>query len=162
MMNKRALQPGHWKGLLYVLPALAVVTLVVVYPLLRAFLMSFYTKYKFSTDTVLSYGIDNYRYIFGDREFRKALGNTFLYVILVVPSSIAISLVLAVLMNEKIRLRGFFQTVYFLPYVTSVVAMGIVFGWLYHSNYGLINYILGLVGIAACADHFQHMEKPSV
>jgi multiple sugar transport system permease protein len=157
MMNRRELGIGKWKGFLYVLPALAIVALFVVYPLLRAFLMSFYTKYKFSTDTVLSYGIDNYTYIFGDSVFLKALSNTFIYVLFVVPISIAISLVLAVLMNEKIRLRGFFQTVYFLPYVTSVVAMGIVFGWLFHSNYGLINYLLGLLGIAPV----QWLNRPS-
>ena len=53
MMNRRNLEFGKWKGLLYVLPALAVVTLFVVYPLLRAFLMSLYAKYDFSTDTAL-------------------------------------------------------------------------------------------------------------
>lgn len=157
MMNKRRLGNSNWKGLLYVLPALIVVAVFTVYPLFRAFLMSFYTKYKFSTDTVLSYGISNYTYIFGDSVFRKALSNTFIYVLFVVPISIAISLVLAVLLNEKIRFRGFFQTVYFLPYVTSVVAMGIVFGWLFHSNYGLLNYFLGFFGITP----IQWLNRPS-
>jgi len=157
MMKKRSLDLRKWKGLLYVLPALIVVAVFTIYPLFRAFLMSFYTKYKFSTDTVLSYGIDNFTYILNDSVFRKALSNTFIYVLFVVPISIAISLVLAVLMNEKIRFRGFFQTVYFLPYVTSVVAMGIVFGWLFHSNYGLLNYALKLFGIQPV----QWLNRPS-
>ena len=148
MMKQKKLAFNQWKGLLYCLPALVIVAVFTIYPLFRAFLMSFYTKYKFSTDTVLSYGISNFTYILHDSVFQKALSNTFIYVLFVVPSSVCLSLVLAVLLNSNIKLRSFFQTVYFLPYVTSVVALGIVFGWLFHSKYGLINVGLEMLGIA--------------
>ena len=143
-----------------------------VYPLLRAFLMSFYTKYKFSTDTVLSYGVSNYTYIFGDSVFQKALSNTFIYVLFVVPISIAISLVLAVLLNEKIRMRGFFQTVYFsavrdlgggdghrvrVAVPLQLRADQLCFGAVWHPARAVAQ---PAVHGAASADHFQHLEEP--
>ena len=146
MMQANGSRFGRWKGFLYCLPALLVVAVFTIYPLLRAFLMSFYTKYKFSTDTVLSYGIGNFAYLLKDGVFHQALSNTFIYVLFVVPISVSVSLALAVLLNSKIKLKDFFQTVYFLPYVTSAVAMGIVFGWIFHSKYGLVNHVLGLLG----------------
>jgi multiple sugar transport system permease protein len=158
MMSENKLGFNRWKGLLYVLPALIVVAVFTIYPLLRAFLMSFYTKYKFSTDTVLAYGIDNFTYILSDSVFQKALRNTFIYVLFVVPISVGLSLVLAVLLNLKIRFKSFFQTVYFLPYVTSAVALGIVFSWIFHSRYGLVNNFLALFNIAPV----QWLNKPSM
>ena len=134
------------------------VAVFTVYPLLRAFLMSFYTKYKFSTDTVLAYGVDNFAYLLKDAVFHKALANTFIYVLFVVPISVSISLVLAVMLNTKIKLQSFFQTVYFLPYVTSAVALGIVFGWIFHSKYGLVNNLLGTLGIAPV----QWLNQPNM
>jgi multiple sugar transport system permease protein len=120
--------------------------------------MSFYTKYKFSTDTVLSYGVGNYAYLLRDSVFHKALSNTFLYVLFVVPISVSVSLVLAVMLNTKIKFQSFFQTVYFLPYVTSAVALGIVFGWIFHSKYGLVNNVLGMLGVAP----IQWLNQPNM
>ncbi len=142
MLNKNS-----YKGYLYILPALIVVSVFTIYPLLRSFLMSFYTKYHFESDTVLAYGLDNYTYVFQDDVFQKALRNTFVFVLFVVPISVGLSLILAVPLNTKIRFRSFYQTVYFLPYVTSTVAVGIVWSWIFHSKYGLVNYALSLVGI---------------
>ena len=139
---------SRFKGILYCLPALIVVAVFTIYPLLRAFLMSFYVKYNFASDTVLAYGLDNYAYLIKDDVFHKALFNTFLYVLFVVPISVMLSLFLAVLLSAKIKFRSFFRTVYFLPYVTSMVAVGIVWSWIFHSKYGLVNYFLSLFGVA--------------
>jgi len=147
-----------FKGYLYCLPALIVVAVFTVYPLLRAFLMSFYVKYNFASDTVLAYGFDNYAYLLKDDVFHKALLNTFLYVLFVVPISVMLSLFLAVLLNTKIRFKSFFRTVYFLPYVTSMVAVGIVWSWIFHSKYGLVNYFLSLFGIAP----IQWLNQPKM
>lgn len=110
--------------------------------------MSFYTDYDYFKDLVFARGLDNYKMIFQDPEFWKSMGNTLLFVVGVVPLSIIISLIIATLLNQKIKFRGLFRTVYFLPFVTSVVAVSIVWRWIFHSQYGVLNYFLGLIGIS--------------
>lgn len=143
-MEKRSM-----KGYLYLMPALTVILVFTVYPLIRAFLMSFMEDYDMIHGTYDAIGLDNYRTIFKDKVFIKALTNTSIYVVFVVPCSIALSLMIAVLLNSNIKLRGLFQTIYFLPYVTSVIAIGIVWRWIFNENYGLLNEILSWFGIKA-------------
>ncbi len=138
----------NWSGYLYILPALVIVGVFTIYPLIRVFIMSAYEGYDFSSGTVKGYGLENFRYLLQDEVFHQALVHTFLYVLVVTPVAVGLSLLLAVALNSNIRQRGLFQTVYFLPYVTSVVAMGIVWSWIFHSEYGIVNYVLGLFGIA--------------
>ncbi|MFP7495267.1 sugar ABC transporter permease [Terribacillus saccharophilus] len=135
------------KGYLYLLPALLILGVFSIYPIVKSFLMSFYVDYNFFTDTVNAYGLENFTNLFQDPNFITALKNTGIFVIGVVPLSIVISLAIAVLLNSKIKLSGFFRTIYFLPFVTSVVAVAIVWSWIFHSDYGLLNYALGLFGI---------------
>lgn len=137
-----------WSGYLYILPALVIVGVFTIYPLIRVFLMSTYEGYDFSSGTVKGYGPENFRYLLQDEVFHQALAHTFIYVLIVTPVTVGLSLLLAVALNSNIRSRGLFQTVYFLPYVTSIVAMGIVWSWIFHSTYGIVNYMLGLFGIA--------------
>lgn len=141
-MKKRQLS-----GYVYILPACIIIAVFTVYPLIKAFAMSFYTDYDFFTNTVNAYGPDNYIYLAGDRVFHKALANTITYVLFVVPASILLSLFIAVVLNGKIKFKKTFQTIFFLPYVTSVIAVGIVWSWIFHSKYGLLNYLLSLFGI---------------
>lgn len=135
-------------GYLYILPALVIVGIFTVYPLVQVFAMSFFQGYDFSSGKFQSLGLANYEYLTQDPVFRKALANTFLYVLVVAPVTVALSLLIAVALNSKIRFRSLFQTMYFLPYVSSTVAIGIVWGWLFHSDFGLINYLLSLLHIA--------------
>ncbi|ADU27898.1 carbohydrate ABC transporter permease [Ethanoligenens harbinense] len=137
------------RAALYLMPAMVILVVFKIYPIVRSFLMSFYTKYNYFTDVVSRYGLDNYAYIFRDPEFWRSMGNTFLFVVGVVPISIVLSLLIACLLNQKIRFRALFRTVFFLPFVTSVVAISIVWRWIFHSQYGLLNYFLELVGIPA-------------
>lgn len=109
--------------------------------------MSFYTDYDYFNDVVHAFGLDNFITIFQDPSFLTALKNTGVFVIGVVPISIALSLGIAVLLNNKLKLAGFFRTIYFLPFVTSVVAVAIVWSWIFHSDYGLFNYLLSWFGI---------------
>lgn len=139
---------GALRALPYLIPALLVLAVFRIYPIVRSFLMSFYTKYDYFTDVVSRYGLDNYVFIFKDPEFWQSMGNTLLFVVGVVPVSIVLSLVIACLLNSKIRFRALLRTIYFLPFVTSVVAISIVWRWMFHSQYGLINYFLGLFGIS--------------
>lgn len=126
------------KGYLYLMPALIVILLFTIYPLIRAFIMSFMEDYNMINGTYASVGFSNYVSIFKDKYFIKALTNTGIYVAFVVPCSIALSLLIAVLLNSKIKFQGFFQTLYFLPYVTSVIAIGIVWRWIFNEHYGLL------------------------
>lgn len=95
----------------------------------------------------LSWGLANYKYVIEDKYFMDALINTGKYVLGVVPISTALAVIIAVLLNQKIKMRGLFQTVYFLPMVTSAIAVGICWKYLFHYNYGFINYILNIFGI---------------
>ena len=82
-----------------------------------------------------------------DRLFWKVLGNTVKYVVLGLPLGIVVPLLLAVLLNRRMRGVSIYRAAFFLPLVTSSVAVGLTWSWLYNSDFGLINYLLSLVGI---------------
>ncbi|WP_424237965.1 carbohydrate ABC transporter permease [Bhargavaea ginsengi] len=135
------------KAWLYILPMMLIIFTFNLYPIVKSFAMSFYTDYNFYDDVVLAYGFGNFTTILQDSDFYLAIKNTFIFVLGVVPISIALSLGIALLLNQIKFLSGFFRTVYFLPFVTSTVAISLVWNWLYHRNYGLMNYFLGWFGI---------------
>ena len=81
--------------------------------------------------------------------FHKALLNTALYAFVVVPVALCISVVIAWIIFEKVKHKSVFETIFFMPYVTSTIAIGIVFRYFFNGSYGLINFLLGLVGIPA-------------
>jgi multiple sugar transport system permease protein len=95
-------------------------------------------------------GTSNFERLLGDKIFWKALINTLYYVAGVLPG-IAISLFLAILLNQKIRFTNTFRVIYYLPTITMWVAIALVWKWLYSPQYGLVNWVLGLVGIAGPA-----------
>ncbi len=92
-------------------------------------------------------GLSNYSELISDQIFRKVLWNTIYYTIGTVPVGIIISLLLAIALNQKIRGIKFFRAVYFLPVVSSMVAVAVVWQWLYNPEFGLLNYVLSLIGI---------------
>lgn len=145
------LQRGGWKAWLYLLPALLVLGVFQIYPVFKAFLMGFYTKFDYLTDVVYEWGFDNFAYLFQDADFLLAIKNTCLLVLFAAPLSILASLLFAVLLNGDIRLRRFFQSVYFLPFVTSMVAVSIVWAWMLNKDYGIVNSILKVFGISKVA-----------
>lgn len=133
------------KGYIYLLPALIILGVFVFYPIISAILGSF----DATKAPGFKFGFDSYKYLFQDKRFIQSLINTCIYAAVVPLLSVVISLLLAnSLVNIKSeKIRGIFQSIYFLPYVTSLVAIGIVWSWLFNSEYGVINYLLGLVGI---------------
>ena len=137
------------KGWVYILPSVLIMCVFTLYPLVRAIMMSFSEDYSLIKGAGKAIGLGNYQQLFSDKDFLKAIRNTSIYVVFVVPLSITFSLIIAVLINNSGKLKGLFQTVYFLPYVTSVVAIGIVWRWIYNSQYGLLNYFLGFFGVDA-------------
>lgn len=92
-------------------------------------------------------GLDNYRRLFSDPEVWQSVWNTLKYVIFVVPAVVAISLIVAVLLNQKIKGISIYRVLYFLPVVAAPAAVAMVWKWLFNSDYGLINYLLVKIGL---------------
>ena len=140
---------GFWQKLfeqrysyLFIAPAVILFSIFVFIPVVASFFLSF-TKYN-----VISapqwVGLENYRQIFfHDPRFWKAMRNTALYVLGVVPVGISLSLLLAVAIDQKIRFKNFYKMMFFMPIVTSVVAYSVIWRWLFAGEkYGLINHWL--------------------
>lgn len=147
MSHQRATWQQTLKGWLYVLPMLIIVVVFSLYPIISSLSMSFYTKYNFFTNQVMALGFDNFKYLWEDPLFHSAVANTLIFVGGVVPLEIVISLTVAVLLNQINILAGFFRTIYFLPFVTSIVAISMVWKWIYNKDSGLLNYFLSFIGI---------------
>ncbi len=115
------------KGWLYLLPAFTFLGIFMVYPLIDVFIYSFEESFHSASQTYTGVGLYNYAYVLHDPYFLQALKNTFLLVIITVPLSTGIALLISVGLNSIKPLRNLFQTVYFLPYVTNTLAVGLVF-----------------------------------
>ncbi len=131
----------------FLTPFLIGLILFTLYPFINVFLISFKEGYKVLSGEFTSFGFQNYETVMSDPNFLNGLKNTGLYVVLVVPIATVLSLLIATLLNNDIKLKGFFQTCYFLPMVTSITAIGLVWKWLFNFDYGLINYFLSVFGI---------------
>jgi len=143
-MDKR-----NWKGWLYLLPALVFLSCFMVYPLIDVFIYSFEEGFNFASQTFMGIGMYNYSYVLHDPYFLQAVKNTFIMVIITVPLSTALALLIAVGLNSIKALRDLYQTIFFLPYVTNTLAVGLVFMILFkRTPYtdGLVNLVLGWFG----------------
>ncbi|APH14810.1 binding--dependent transport system inner membrane component family protein [Clostridium sporogenes] len=147
-MNNNKNLKSFLKGIMYIAPAFVLLLIFNIYPIIKSFDMSFYTRYNYYKDIVYVRGLDNFYYIFSDKEFLTAMKNTFIYVLYVMPISIILSLIIAILLNSNIKFRGFFRTVYFIPFITSTVAISMVWRWMYHADHGIINYLLQVIGLS--------------
>ncbi len=144
MMEKRSL-----KAWLYLLPAILFLAAFLVYPLVDVFVYSFEEGYNSASQTFFGTGLYNYSYVLHDPYFLQAVKNTFLLVIITVPLSTAIALLLSAALCSIRRLREFLQTVYFLPYVTNTLAVGLVFMILFKPTAysdGLVNLLITTFG----------------
>jgi multiple sugar transport system permease protein len=132
-------------GYAMIAPGLIGLLVFYIWPMLQTFYFSF-TEWGPFGDAVWT-GLANYRELFHGPEFLMALRNTLVYTVLSVSITEVIALVLAVLLNQKLRGMSVYRTLYFIPVVTMPVAIGLVWRWLYNSDYGIINYLLSLIGI---------------
>lgn len=129
------------------LPAVLWMFYFVAYPMGMAFFKSFFT-WDLSSNTDSFLGLENFQRMLTDKVFLISLVNTIMAVIYVVPATIILSLLIASLLNAvSIRVREVFTPAYFLPVITSTVAVSIVWKWLYHPSFGLINYLFETVGL---------------
>ena len=137
------------KAFLYLLPAFVFLGAFLVYPLIDVFIYSFEEGYNFASQTSLGTGLYNYSYVLHDPFFLQALKNTFILVAITVPLSTILALVISLALSSIKALRNLFQTVYFLPYVTNTLAVGLVFMILFKPTAysdGLINLLINLFG----------------
>ncbi|MBR0418208.1 MAG: sugar ABC transporter permease [Erysipelotrichaceae bacterium] len=140
------------KGWLYLLPALVFIGIFMVYPLVDVLVYSFEEGYNFASQTYNGVGLYNYSYVLHDPYFMQAVKNTFILVIITVPLSTGIALLISLALNSINRFKDLFQTIFFLPYVTNTLAVGLVFMILFKKtaySEGLINLLLNSFGIAS-------------
>lgn len=133
-----------WKAVVSLAPTLILMAVFTFWPIINAVRLSFMNDYRMTSNTYNGIGIQNYIKVLLDPEFLLALKNTCLMVIISVPLTIIIGLLIAVALNSIKKLQGFFQTVFFLPYVTNTIALGLVFSTLFHEHTGLINKLFNL------------------
>ena len=137
------------KGWLYLLPAILFLGCFMVYPLIDVLVYSFEEGYNSASQTYTGIGLYNYSYVLRDPYFLQAVRNTFLLVIITVPLSTGIALLISLGLNAIKPLRNLFQTVYFLPYVTNTLAVGLVFMILFKQTAytdGMANLVLAWFG----------------
>ncbi len=143
-MNKR-----NFKSWLYLLPAMLFLGIFMVYPLIDVFIYSFEEGYNSASQTYYGTGMYNYSYVLHDPYFLQAIRNTFILVVITVPLSTLLALLISVALSSVKALKKLFQTIYFLPYVTNTLAVGLVFMILFKKTAysdGLINLVLKLFG----------------
>ena len=137
------------KAWLYLLPAVLFLAVFMVYPLIDVFIYSFEEGYNSASQTYSGVGMYNYEYVLHDPYFLQAVKNTFILVIITVPLSTGIALLISVGLSSIQKLKNLFQTVYFLPYVTNTLAVGLVFMILFKPTAysdGLVNLLINLFG----------------
>lgn len=139
----------NWKAWLYLLPAILFLGAFMVYPLIDVLIYSFEEGYNFASQTYFGIGTYNYSYVLRDPYFLQALKNTFILVVITVPLSTGLALLISAGLVSIKPLRELYQTIYFLPYVTNTLAVGLVFMILFkktpYTN-GLANMILQWFG----------------
>ena len=148
-MEKKKVNWNALKGWLYLLPAILFLGIFMVYPLIDVFVYSFEEGYNSASQTYFGIGAYNYSYVLHDHYFLQAVKNTFLLVIITVPLSTGLALLISVGLSSIKPLRNLFQTIYFLPYVTNTLAVGLVFMILFKKTAytdGLVNLIITWFG----------------
>ena len=137
------------KGWLYLLPAIVFLGIFMVYPLVDVFVYAFQEGFNFASQTYKGVGWYNFSYVLRDPYFLQAVKNTFIIVIITVPVSTGLALLISLGLNSIKPLKNLFQTVYFLPYVTNTLAVGLVFMILFKKTAytdGLVNLIINWFG----------------
>lgn len=138
-----------YKAWLYLLPAFVFLGLFMVYPLIDVLIYSFEEGFNFVSGEIFGIGLYNYSYVLHDPYFLQAVKNTFILVVITVPLSTLIALLISLALSSIQKLRDLFQTIYFLPYVTNTLAVGLVFMVLFNKTAytdGMVNVLINAFG----------------
>ncbi len=144
------MEKNNLRAWLYLLPAILFLGVFLVYPLIDVFIYSFEEGYNTASQTYLGVGSYNYSYVLHDPYFLQAVKNTFVLVLITVPVSTGLALLISVGLASIPKLKELFQTVFFLPYVTNTLAVGLVFMILFQKTEysdGLVNIVLSVFGM---------------
>lgn len=135
-----------WKPLLFMLPALAVLGFFTIYPMIVTANMALHPLTNSHKANSAEFGFSEFTKVFNDHYFGQAMSNSIIYAFIAIPASIIISLIISATVANVIRkrLRGVWQTIFFLPYVTSGVAVSLTFAYLFDNDTGLINKMMGV------------------
>ncbi|WP_404445659.1 sugar ABC transporter permease [Sutcliffiella horikoshii] len=144
---------------LFLVPGLIILGAFIFYPMLHAIWLSF-TNYNIVNDAEFI-GLENYQALFEDPLFWKVLGQTLLYLIIVVPALVVLPIFLAILVNKQIKGIGFFRSAYYIPVVTSMVVVGIAWKWVY-ADQGVLNYILDSLGVISAPVNWLTSTSTSI
>lgn len=144
--------PQAW---LFLLPALIIVGIFSVLPLIKTFVMSFQ---KGTLNNLQFNGFKNFEIVLSDPKFHTALINTALYAFIVVPVGLIIAMFIAITIHDKIKHKDICETIFFIPYLTSIIAVGIVFRYLLNGEYGFVNYILEIFNVGP----INFLDDPSM
>jgi multiple sugar transport system permease protein len=147
--SKRKRAEFIW-GWLFILPTMAGLMILNIIPIFQTIYQSFFKTGAFGRGYTFI-GLTNYKRLFADTAVWQALWNTIKYAIVEVPFSIAIALVIAVLLNGKLRGRSAYRAIYFLPMVVAPAAVAMVWKWLFNTEFGLINHVLKKLGLSSVA-----------
>jgi len=144
MRNKIAAisQKESFWAWIFILPAFLGTLIFIIIPIIASFCLSF-TDWNLINKPKMV-GLENYIELFKDPVFYQVLWNTFYYAVITAIFSIILPLILAIALDRKIKGSGFFKTAYFIPYVTPMIVIGIVWTWVFDPNYGILNWILGI------------------
>ena len=145
------MEQNNRKAWLYLLPAMAFLGVFLVYPMVDVLVYSFEEGFNFASQTCFGIGLYNYRYVLSDPYFLQALKNTLILVLITVPVSTGLALLISLGLSSIGKLRQLYQTIFFLPYVTNTLAVGLVFMILFKKtpySDGLANLVLGFFGMA--------------
>jgi multiple sugar transport system permease protein len=137
-------QEAKW-AYIFLLPNLVLFLTFTIYPVFASF---YYSLNRWDLHTPMEFiGLGNYRALFADETFHKVLWNTFYFTAGVIPFQTALGLLIAVALNQKLRGMTFYRAVYFVPVVTSTIAVSLVWQWMYQPQWGVINSLLASIGI---------------
>jgi multiple sugar transport system permease protein len=136
----------QWSAYLFLAPTLILFGIFTVAAVIYAFYLSFH-EWNILEPAKPFVGLDNYQRLVGDERFGGAIVNTLYYTAASVPLTMGIGLLIALLLNNQIRARGFFRTLFYLPVVTPLVIAAIIWKWVYNGDFGLLNYYLIQLGI---------------
>jgi multiple sugar transport system permease protein len=145
--NKTKLNMTRVEPFLYLLPFFIGILIFTLYPVINVFLLSFKDDYNYLRNTYAGWNLENYKTVLTDPKFAQSMINTVLYVIFVVPISTALSILVAHFLNQKLKGSAIFQTAFFMPMVTSITAVGLIWRLMYNKQFGIINFILSQFGI---------------
>lgn len=143
-------------GYTMIFPVVAGLGVFYFYPIFKVFYDSFHEVGAFNKSKWVGFG--NYVKMFQDEVMWQALFNTMRYVVVIVPAIIILALILAVFLNQGIKGKAFFRVVYFIPAITMSAAVAMIWRWMFNGDYGIINYILNLMGF----ESVQFLSNPSL